>query len=78
MAVTIRTKLQDILNRMTPGAYHAKVGDQVYDLTNGHNDLLAAYKRLLAKLDTANIAGGGNAAAAGPVLAPVLLPEARK
>ena len=62
---------QDQLNRMAPAAARAKLGDQVYDLTNRLNALGAAYadlagkfNALMAALDTANVAGIGNANAA--------------
>ena len=48
-----RRDLKDELNRATPGARDARLGDVIDDLITQHNALLAA-------LDTANVAGGTN------------------
>ncbi len=78
------------LNHFTPAAHDAHLGDLVYDLTNQLNALTAAYLALLAHMDTANVAGLGNAnvatyspAAVAPATAtypavyPVLRPDQR-
>lgn len=44
---------QSAVNKMAPAASKAKLGDAVADLIKQHN-------ALLAKLDTANVAGIGN------------------
>lgn len=44
--------VQDELNRCMPAAKHAQLGDVLNDLITQHN-------ALLAKLDTANLAGMG-------------------
>lgn len=56
------------LNNLTPGAKSAKLGQVIEDLIVNYNalqashaDLLTKYAALLAHLDTANVAGIGNA-----------------
>jgi hypothetical protein len=60
-------KRQDQLNRSSPAADHAKLGDVCADLIQNYNTLLASYVALAAKyesllghLDAANVAGIGN------------------
>jgi hypothetical protein len=68
------------LNQMAPAAHDASLGDCLYDLLNAYNDLAGKYNALLAHLDTANVAGIGNANAAtfGESAYPsLLLPEQR-
>ena len=70
--------LQDELNRMTPAAHYASLGDVVYDLINMVNQQAAKINELLAHLDTANVTGIGNAnAATYGITGTVLLPEDR-
>jgi len=70
--------LRDELNRMTPGARDAFLGDVVYDLINMVNQQAAQINGLLAHLDTANVAGIGNAnAATYGIAGTVALPEDR-
>jgi hypothetical protein len=59
------------LNRMSPAAHEAHLGDVIEDLITNYNalqashaDLLTKYAALLAHLDTANVAGIGNTNAA--------------
>lgn len=61
-------KHQKQLNRVSPGTKEAKLGDIVNDLITNYNLLQASYAALAAKygallahLDTANVAGIGNA-----------------
>lgn len=63
-----RRNYQQELNRMTPAAQHAGLGDIIYSLINQHN-------LLLSHLDTANVTGIGNANFA---TFNVVLPENRK
>lgn len=44
-------KVQDLLNRLGPGAAEAGLGDILNDLVTAYNDLRAQYVALLTKLD---------------------------
>jgi len=62
------------LDHASPAANHAALGTTLTDIITAFNDLRAQYVALLAKLDTAAVAGGTNAAAcspAQPALAPL-------
>jgi hypothetical protein len=84
-----KTTIQKQINSSLPIAKKAHLGDVVYDLLNAYNTLVAAhntlataYNNLLAHLDTANVAGIGNANTSSygnqaTNLATVLLPEQR-
>lgn len=56
------------LNHASPANADAQLGTTLEELIAGYNDLAAKYSALLAKLDTANVAGVGNnnAATLGP------------
>ncbi|SAK98716.1 hypothetical protein AWB80_07575 [Caballeronia pedi] len=66
MALT-ESVLKERLNRMSPAAHDARLGDVIEDLITNYNkmqasfaDLKTKYANLLAHLDTANVAGIGN------------------
>jgi hypothetical protein len=44
-----------------PAANHAMLGTTIYNLINSYNVLEGKYQALLTHLDTANVAGIGNA-----------------
>ena len=52
---------QELNTRAGPAFRDAHFGDLVYDLVNQVNALSAQFTALLAHLDTANVAGIGNA-----------------
>ena len=72
------TDLQNRLNKLAPATMNAHLGDVIYDLINNYNALNTKYLALLAKLDTANVAGisNNNVATCGGTSA-VKLPSAR-
>jgi hypothetical protein len=67
MAANVHHNYQSDLNRLTPGARNARLGDTLYQMVNNFN-------LLLAHLDTANVTGIGNTNVATFT---VLLPEQR-
>ena len=68
------------LNKVTRATERAALGNVIYDLIAGYNDLSAKHVALLAHLDTADVAGigNGNTAAFSPTARPVIAtPEQR-
>lgn len=70
---------QSNLNRMSPAAKKAGLGDVIADLVAQVNALTTKHNALCAKLDTANVAGisNNNAAQVGVVATTILDLESR-
>lgn len=56
------------LDHMNPAANQAQLGSTLQDVIAAFNDLRAKYVALLAKLDTASVASGTNAAQCSPTV----------